>query len=68
MDKVDKVVYMQYVQVDIDFIVPELIEYMIAVLTYNYILHETAPRYLGPLVRVFDLPGRCSLRSASMIV
>ena len=28
-------------------------------------LHETAPRYLGPRTRVADLPGRRSLRSAS---
>jgi len=29
------------------------------------VLHGTAPRYLGPLVRVSDLPGRRRLRSAS---
>jgi hypothetical protein len=28
-------------------------------------LHGTAPRYLGPLVRVSDLPGRSAMRSAS---
>jgi hypothetical protein len=38
--------------------------YKIAVLAYK-VLHGTAPRYLGPLVRVSDLPGRRSLRSAS---
>ena len=35
----------------------------IAVLAYR-VLHETAPRYLGPLVRVSDLPGRRALSSA----
>ena len=44
--------------------VPERIQFKIAVLTYK-VLHGTAPRYLGPLVRVSDLPGRRSLRSAS---
>jgi hypothetical protein len=44
--------------------VPERIQYKIAVLTYK-VLQGTAPRYLGPLVRVSDLPGRRSLRSAS---
>jgi len=34
-----------------------------AVLTYK-VLHGTAPRYLGPLARVADLPGRRGLRSA----
>jgi len=34
-----------------------------AVLTYK-VLHGTAPRYLGPLARVADLPGRHGLRSA----
>ena len=33
-------------------------------LTFN-VLHGTAPKYLGPLVRVADLPGRQALRSAS---
>jgi len=37
---------------------------MIAVLTYK-VLHDTAPRYLGPLDRVADLHGRRALRSAS---
>jgi len=37
--------------------VPERIQFKIAVLTYK-VLHGTAPRYLGPLVRVSDLPGR----------
>jgi len=27
-------------------------------------LHNTAPRYLGPLVRVADIPGRRAFRSA----
>ena len=44
--------------------VPERIQFKIAVLTYK-VLHGTAPRYLGPLVRVSDLPGRRRLRSAS---
>ena len=42
----------------------ERIQYKIAVLAYT-VLHETAPRYLGPLVRVSDLSGRHVLRSAS---
>lgn len=44
--------------------VPERIEYKIAVLTYNT-LYGTAPRYLGPLTRVADLPGRRALRSSN---
>ena len=44
--------------------VPERIQYKIAVLAYE-VLHGTAPRYLGPLVRVSDLSGRRALRSAS---
>ena len=44
--------------------VPERIQYKIAVLTYK-VLHGTAPRSLGPLVCVSNLPGRRSLRSAS---
>ena len=43
---------------------PERIQFKIAVLTYK-VLHGTAPRYLGPLVRVADLPGRRGLRSAN---
>jgi len=43
--------------------VPQRIEYKIAVLTYKA-LHGSAPRYLGPLVPVADLPGRRALRSA----
>jgi len=42
---------------------PERIQFKIALLTYK-VLHGTAPRYLGPLVRVADLPGRRGLRSA----
>jgi len=42
---------------------PERIEYKIAVLVYK-VLHGLAPRYLGPLTRVADLPGRCALCSA----
>ena len=44
--------------------VPERIQYKIAVLAYK-VLHGTAPRYLGPLVRVSHLSGRLALRSAS---
>ena len=29
------------------------------------VLHGTAPKYLGPVIRVADLPGRQALRSAS---
>jgi len=36
--------------------------YKIAVLTHK-VLHGSAPRYLGPLVSVADLPGRRTLRS-----
>jgi len=43
---------------------PERIQFKIAMLTYK-VLHGTAPRYLGPLVHVSDLLGRCRLRSAS---
>ena len=42
--------------------VPERIEYKVAVLRYK-VLHGSAPRYLGPLVAVADLPGRLTLRS-----
>jgi len=44
--------------------VPERIQYKIAVLSYK-VLRDTAPRYLGPLTRVADIPGRRALRSAS---
>jgi len=43
--------------------VPERDVYKIAVLTVK-VLHGIAPEYLGPVVRVSDLPGRQSLRSA----
>ena len=43
--------------------IPERIQFKTAVLTFK-VLHGTAPRYLGPLVRVADLPGRRALRSA----
>jgi len=43
--------------------VPQRIDYKVAVLTYK-VLHGSAPRYLGPLVPVADLPGRRALRSA----
>ena len=44
--------------------VPERVQYKIAVLTFK-MLHDNAPRYLGPLVAIADLPGRRALRSAS---
>jgi hypothetical protein len=44
--------------------VPERVVYKIAVLTFK-VLHSIAPEYLGPVVRVADLPGRQTLRSAS---
>ena len=44
--------------------VSERIQYKIAVLTYK-VLQGTAPRYLGPLVHVSDLPSRRNLCSAS---
>ena len=44
--------------------VPERIQYKFAVLAYR-VLHRTAPRYLGPLVRVSNVSGRRALRSAS---
>jgi len=46
--------------------VPERVKYQVAVLTYKA-LHDTqntVPRYLGPLVRAADIPGRRVLRSA----
>jgi len=43
--------------------VSERIDYRIAVLTYK-VLHGGAPRYLGPLTSVVDLPSRWALRSA----
>jgi len=43
--------------------IPQRIEYKIVVLTYKA-LHGSAPRYLGPLVPVANLPGRRALRSA----
>jgi len=41
---------------------------LVAVQTYK-VIHGTAPRYLGMLVRVSDLPGRRrpNLRSASTV-
>jgi len=43
--------------------VPERVVYKIAVLTFK-VLHWIAAEYLGSVVRVVDLPGRQSLRSA----
>jgi len=45
-------------------LVPERIQHKVAVLTCK-VLHDTAPRYLGPLDEVADLPGRRALHSAS---
>ena len=42
--------------------VPERIQYKLAILAYRVRLHGDAPRYLGPLIRVDDLPGRRPLR------
>ena len=42
--------------------VTQRIEFKPAVLTYK-LLSNQAPHYLGPLVRVADLPGRRALRS-----
>ena len=36
----------------------------LTVLGYR-VLHGSAPRYLGPLTRVADVPGRRNLRSAA---
>jgi len=44
--------------------IPERIQYELAVLAYK-VLHGDAPRYLGPLTRVGDLPGRRTLRSTN---
>jgi len=45
--------------------VPERIQYKLqAVLVYK-VLHGDASRYLGPLTRVDDLPGRRTLRSTN---
>jgi len=44
--------------------VPERIQYKLATLAYRA-LYGDAPRYLGPLIRVDDLPGRRPLRSAN---
>ena len=46
--------------------VPERIRYKLAVLTYK-VLHERAPRYLDSIVRVTDVPGRRTLRSAGSV-
>jgi len=43
--------------------VPERVVYKIAVLTFK-VMHGIAPEYLRSVVRVADLPGRQSLRSA----
>jgi len=44
--------------------VPEHMQYKLAVLMVYKVLHGVAPSYLGPLLRVADLPGRRVLRSA----
>ena len=43
--------------------VRERIQYKLAVMAYK-VLHGSAPSYLGPLVRVADVPGRRALREA----
>ncbi len=43
--------------------IAQRIQFKIAVLTYKA-LHGIGPQYLGPLVRIADLPGRRALRSA----
>jgi len=46
--------------------VPGRSQYKLAVLTYEILhVHGDAPRYLGPLSRVDDLPGRRTLRSTN---
>jgi len=44
--------------------VPERIQYKLAIQA-NRVLHGDAPCYLGPLIRVDDLPGRRQLRSTN---
>ena len=44
--------------------VRERIEFKLTTLTYK-LLHNQAPSYLGPLVRVVDVPGRRPLRSVN---
>ena len=44
--------------------VPGRSQYKLAVLACK-VLHGDAPRYLGPLTRVDDLPGRRTLRSTN---
>ena len=46
--------------------IPERVNYKLAVTAYS-VLHGLAPPYLGPLVRVADLPGRRHLRSADTL-
>jgi Reverse transcriptase (RNA-dependent DNA polymerase) len=43
--------------------IPERVVFKVAVLTFK-VLHGSAPEYLGPVIRVADLPGRQALRSA----
>jgi len=47
--------------------VPERVQYKIAVLTFK-VLHDSAPRYLGRLVAVADLPGRRALRQSRCLL
>jgi len=44
--------------------IPQRIQFKVAVLTYK-VLHSCTPSYLGPFVRVADLPSRRALRSAN---
>jgi len=43
---------------------PQRIHFKVAVLAYK-VLNRSAPQYLGPLVRIADLPGRRPLRSTA---
>jgi len=53
-----------YLRNGVTMCVPKWIKYKVAVLMYK-VLQGSAPRYLGPLARVADQPGRQTLRSAS---
>jgi len=44
------------------YVQPHFFQYKLAVLAYK-VPHGDAPRYLGPLTRFDDLPGRRTLRS-----
>jgi len=46
---------------------PGAVDFKVAVLTYK-VLHGSAPRYLGPLVPVANVPGRRSGSTSRLIV